>query len=102
MLAVVLAGIGFGGITAGTIHRRSARSNQLLPILLLLAAISVLLSYLFFPGELVQSPAGAFSLVSWRAVALLCSVALMFPVAFCQGFCSRPSLPTSKRVWKIG
>ncbi len=50
MLAVVLAGIGLGGIVAGAIHRRSAPLNQLLPILLLLAAIATLLSYLLFPG----------------------------------------------------
>jgi hypothetical protein len=57
MLAVVLAGIGLGGIAAGVIHRRRAQSNQLLPVLLLLAAIAVLLSYLSFPGEAVQSAA---------------------------------------------
>src|SRR5213076_981438 len=84
MLAVVLAGIGLGSIVAGAIHRRSARMNQLLPILLLLAAIAVLLSYLFFPGELVQTRAGAFDLASWRETGLL-SIALMFPVAFLSG-----------------
>jgi len=41
----------------GVIHRRRAQSNQLLPVLLLLAAIAVLLSYLSFPGEAVQSAA---------------------------------------------
>src|SRR5881392_2798886 len=84
MLAVVLAGIGLGSIVAGAIHRRSARMNQLLPILLLLAAIAVLLSYLFFPGELVQTRAGAFDLAPWRETGLL-SIALMFPVAFLSG-----------------
>src|SRR4029077_21230865 len=34
MLAIVLAGIGLGGIAAGMMLRRSARSNHLLPILL--------------------------------------------------------------------
>ena len=84
MLAIVLAGIGLGGITAGMMFRRSARSNQLLPILLLLTALSVLLSYLFFPGEAVKTPAGAFSLASWPQIALLC-LALMFPVSFLSG-----------------
>jgi len=84
MLAVVLAGIGFGGIVAGAIHRRSAPMNQLLPILLLLGAIAVLLSYFFFPGELVQTGIGAFDLASWRQIGLL-SIALMFPVAFLSG-----------------
>jgi len=84
MLAIVLAGIGLGGITAGVMLRRSARSNQLLPILLLLTALSVLLSYLFFPGEAVKTPGGAFSLASWPQIALLC-LALMFPVSFLSG-----------------
>lgn len=84
MLAVVLGGIGLGGIAAGVMLRRSARSNQLLPILLLLTAIAVLLSYLFFPGEAVKTPGGAFSLAWWPQIALLC-VALMFPVSFLSG-----------------
>jgi spermidine synthase len=83
MLAVVLAGIGFGGIVAGAIHRGGARLNHLLPILLLLAAIATLLSYLFFPQRLAQSRTGVFDL-PWRVVALL-SIALMFPVAFFSG-----------------
>ena len=83
MLAVVLAGIGFGGIVAGAIHRRSARLHHLLPVLLLSAAIATLLSYLFFPEHLVQSPTGVFDL-SWRAVALVC-IELMFPVALLSG-----------------
>jgi spermidine synthase len=84
MLAVLLVGIGLGGIAAGAIHRRSAQLNRFLPVLLLLAAIALLLSYLFFPGEAVRTPAGAFSLASWHQIALLC-LALMFPVAFLSG-----------------
>ena len=83
MLAVVLAGIGFGGIVAGAIHRASARLIHLLPVLLLLAAIAALLSYLLFPGNVAQSRTGVFDL-SWRAVALV-SIALMLPVAFVSG-----------------
>ena len=83
MLAVVLAGIGFGGIVAGAIHRRSTRLNHLLPVLLLLAAIATLLCYLFFPENLAQSRTGIFDF-SWRAVALV-SIALMFPVALLSG-----------------
>jgi spermidine synthase len=92
MLAVVLAGIGLGGVAAGAIHRRSAQLNQFLPVPLLLAAIAVLLSYLFFPGEAVRTPAGAFSLASWHQIALLC-LALMFPVAFLSGILF-PSIAT--------
>ncbi len=83
MLAVVLAGIGFGSLLAGASWRSSARSNQLLPILLLAAAILVLLSYLFFPGELISAPGGVFDLRWWQIAAL--SLALMFPVAFLSG-----------------
>jgi spermidine synthase len=84
MLAVVLAGIGLGGIAAGVINRRSAWLHQLLPALLLLAAIATLLSYVFFPGEAVRTPAGAFSLASWWQITILC-VALMFPASFLSG-----------------
>jgi spermidine synthase len=83
MLAVVLAGIGLGGVVAGAIHCRSRPLNHLLPLLLLLAAIATLLSYLFFPGELIQAPTGVFDLRWWQ-IALL-STALMFPVALLSG-----------------
>ena len=84
MLAVVLAGIGLGGTVAGAINRRSAWLYQSGPVLLLLAAIAVLLSYLFFPGEAVRTPAGAFNPASWWQIAILC-VALMFPASFFSG-----------------
>jgi spermidine synthase len=83
MLAVVLAGIGLGGVAAGAIHRGSTRTNQLLPVLLMLAAILTFLSYLFFPGELIPTRTDVFSL-SWRQIALL-SITLMFPVALLSG-----------------
>src|SRR4030095_9635223 len=89
MLAVVLAGIGLGGTVAGAINPRAAWVHQSVPILLLLAAIAVLLSYLFFPGERVRTPAGAFNLASWWQIAILC-VALMFPASFLSGI----SFPT--------
>ena len=84
MLAVVLAGIGLGGIAAGAISRRLTGPNQLVSVLLLLAAIGVLLSYLLFPGEVVEPAAGALSRASWPQIALLC-LALMFPVSFLSG-----------------
>ncbi|HZS19009.1 MAG TPA: hypothetical protein VFA51_13860 [Candidatus Udaeobacter sp.] len=99
MLATVLAGIGSGSLFAGAIQAtkrrrgrdsltsetgKTAASRAALPVLLLLAAITTLLSYVFFPGEMVKTPAGAFSLASWYQIALL-SVALMFPVAFLSG-----------------
>jgi spermidine synthase len=83
MLAVVLAGIGLGGVVAGALYRRSVRLNRLLPALLLLAAIATLLSYLLFPAELVQARTGVFDL-TWRQISLV-SMALMFPAAFLSG-----------------
>ncbi len=99
MLAVVLAGIGLGGLLGGAVQGRSRRPahdpeasrseatpglSGSLSVLLLLAAIATLLSYLFFPGEMVKTPAGAFSLASWYHIALL-SIALMFPVSLLSG-----------------
>jgi spermidine synthase len=83
MLAVVLAGIGVGGLVAGLVSHSFRRSKQMLAILLLAAAISVLLSYLLFPGELMRAPTGMFDLRWWQ-IAVLC-VALMFPVACVSG-----------------
>ena len=82
MLAMVLAGIGVGGVVAGVISP-SRRSKQLLAILLLVTAILVLLTYLLFPGELIRAPTGVFALRWWQ-IAVLC-LALMFPVAFVSG-----------------
>src|SRR5437868_653217 len=84
MLAVVLAGIGSGSIVSGTIHRGIARPSKSLPVLLLLAGITTLLSYLFFPGAAVRTSAGRFNFDSWREIGLL-SFALMFPVALLSG-----------------
>jgi spermidine synthase len=84
MLAVVLAAIGLGGVVSAAIPRRVTRSNLFLPILLLLAAMTVLLCYVFFPAQAVQTDTGLFNLDSWRQIGLL-SLALMFPVAFLSG-----------------
>jgi spermidine synthase len=83
MLAVVLGGIGLGSILTSLIRRRSAHLDQSLPILLLLAAILVLLSYWFFPSALVPASVGVFDLSWWRITLL--STALMFPVSFASG-----------------
>jgi spermidine synthase len=84
MLAVVLAGIGLGGLVSGAIHSRLARSNLLLPVLLLSAAILTLLSYEFFPAEIAQTSPNLFDIRTWPQIALL-SFALMFPAAFMSG-----------------
>ena len=51
MLAVVLFGIGMGGIVSAMIPLRAAASRLLLPILLLLTAIASLSFLLIFPGD---------------------------------------------------
>ena len=83
MLAIVLAGIGVGALVACAVFRAARGSNQILAILLLTAAISVLLSYFVFPGELIRAPTGVFDLRWWQT-AVLC-IALMFPAAFVSG-----------------
>src|ERR1700736_458382 len=83
MLAVVLAGIGLGGVAFGALPRRVTRSSQWLPILLMAAAITTLLCYLFFPTRAVES-GDRFYLADWQEIGLL-SLALMFPVAFLSG-----------------
>jgi spermidine synthase len=83
MLAVVLAGIGFGSVLSGAVSRSSSRPNQLLPVFLLTAAILVLLSYLLFPGQFIPMPTGVFDLRWWQIATL--AVALMLPVALISG-----------------
>jgi spermidine synthase len=83
MLATVLAGIGVGGLAAGAVFRSFRESNRILAILLLAAAILMLVSYLFFPGEIIRTPTGVFDLRWWQVAVL--SVALMFPVALVSG-----------------
>src|SRR5579884_580889 len=83
MLAVVLAGIGLGGVLAGATQCLAGRpGNHFLSLLLMLAAIVTLLCYIFFPGGLAYGEA-VFDLEWWR-IALLC-VALMFPAALLSG-----------------
>src|SRR5437588_3961896 len=84
MLAVVLVGIGLGGVTSSMISRRLRPPRQLLSIILLLAAIGTLLSYLFFPVPVLQGNTNAFHIESWQPIERL-SLALMFPVAFLSG-----------------
>jgi len=84
MLAVVLVGIGLGSVASSVIPGRLAPPRKLLPILLLLAAIGTLLSYLFFPVPVLQGSTNAFHIESWRQIEWL-SLALMFPVAFLSG-----------------
>jgi spermidine synthase len=80
MLAVVLSGIGLGGLAATAI----GAPRKILPLLLLLAAMATLLSYIFFPVPVLQGDRKVFYIESWAEIAQL-SVALMFPAAFLSG-----------------
>lgn len=84
MLAVVLAGIGSGGVVAGALSSRVLRSTEMISILFILAAISTLLCYWFFPIPALKQNELAFFVESWREIGLI-SAALMFPVAFLSG-----------------
>ena len=84
MLAVVLAGIGSGGIVGGIIYRRLAKPRKLLPIVLIIAAVATLLSYLFFPIPALRGTPPAYYVQVWNEIAPL-SLELMFPVAFLSG-----------------
>jgi len=84
MLAVVLAGIGLGGMSFSVIPRRFASPRQAIPVLLLLAAIGTLLSYMFFPVPALPPNKFALTTASWEQIGQL-SAALMFPVAFLSG-----------------
>src|SRR5438270_7409319 len=66
MLAVVLAGIGLGGLAASTI--RTATPRKILPVLLLLVAMGTLLSYVFFPVPVLQGDSKAFHIESWPEI----------------------------------
>jgi spermidine synthase len=82
MLAVVLAGIGLGGVFSGALSKRIRESA--LPILLILAAILTLLCYVFFPIPKLGEGEKNFYLESWTQIALI-SLELMFLVAFVSG-----------------
>ena len=79
MLAVLLSGIGLGGLTAGVVRRVVS-----VPLLLLLAALATMLCYAFFPVPTPAAQSGWLYLESPRQVAWL-AAALGFPVAFASG-----------------
>src|SRR5439155_21566093 len=71
MLAVVLAGIGLGGISFSMIPRRFASPRHAVPVLLLLAAIGTLLSYIFFPVPVLPPNKPAFTIAFLRQIGQL-------------------------------
>src|SRR5205807_573300 len=82
MLAIVLAGIGLGGVFSGALSKKIQQSA--LPILLSFAAILTLLCYVFFPIPKLGEGENNFYLEAWPQIALI-SLALMFPVALLSG-----------------
>ncbi len=82
MLAVVLAGIGLGGVIAGALQRRAARLSGWLPAILAAAGLATLISYLSF--QISFLPHADFYLDTWQEIGLL-SLLLMFPAAFFSG-----------------
>jgi spermidine synthase len=82
MLAIVLAGIGLGGMASDGLLKRMRQSA--LPILLVTAAILTPLCYILFPVPKLGEGEKNFYLESWPQIALI-SLALMFPVAFLSG-----------------
>jgi spermidine synthase len=84
MLAIVLAGIGLGGVFSSTISKRIGRHQSSLPILLIVAALLTLICYIYFPIPKLAPDEKNFYLESWKQIAVL-SCALMFPVTFVSG-----------------
>src|ERR1051326_794180 len=82
MLAVVLAGIGLGGVFSAAVSKKVRQSA--LPVLLIIATILTLLSYVLFPIPKLGPSEKNFYLEAWPQIALI-SLALMFPVAFLSG-----------------
>src|SRR5205807_8448099 len=82
LLAIVLAGIGLGGVFSGALSKKLRESA--IPILLIFAAILTLFCYVFFPIPKLGEGEKNFYLESWPQIALI-ALALMFPVAFVSG-----------------
>jgi len=84
LLAVVLAGIGLGGLTAARWLRGGRRAAPALPALALASACATLATYAGFEGVIdAFLPAGQAAAALWH-VALL-AVPLMLPVAWLSG-----------------
>ncbi len=84
MLAIVFAGIGLGGISAGAVPPRMARSSGFLPALLLSSAGTTLISYWLYPASTAHGNNLLHNLDSWKQIAWL-AFSLTFPVAFLSG-----------------
>ena len=83
MLAVILAGIGLGGVFAGWWLSREADGRRLAAPLALCIGAATLAAYAVF-GEATGVSVSAYQSVDWRYVTLL-SLVLMFPAALASG-----------------
>jgi predicted membrane-bound spermidine synthase len=83
MLAVILAGIGLGGMFAGWWLRREADGRRIAAPLALLTAAAALISFRVFEAASGVNFDG-YQTVNWRYIAML-SLTLMFPAAFVSG-----------------
>ncbi len=83
MLAVILAGIGLGGLLAGWWLRREADGRRLAAPLALATGAAALASYVLFKSASGVS-ISVYQTVDWRYVTVL-SLALMFPAALASG-----------------
>ena len=84
MLAVVLAGIGSGGLAAGFWTRNGRSLRTLLPGIALLAGLVTIWSYVLVPVARMQGAQHDIYLDRWWEIAAL-SLALMFPASFFSG-----------------
>lgn len=84
MLAVILVGIGLGGVIAGWWLSREADGRRLAAPLALGTGAATLAAYSVF-GATTGLSIGSFQGLDWRYVALL-SLVLMFPAALASGF----------------
>jgi predicted membrane-bound spermidine synthase len=83
-VAVVLAGIGTGGIVSSLLQRTALARDHLVGIVLLLASGLTVICYWFFPARLARPATGPFYGDQWWELTFLCT-ALCFPVSFCSG-----------------
>ncbi|EFL50511.1 Spermine synthase [Solidesulfovibrio fructosivorans JJ]] len=83
MLAVILAGIGLGGVFAGWWLRREADGRRITAPLVLLVGASALLSFRLFESAADLS-FSVYQTLDWRYMTVL-SLTLMFPAAFISG-----------------
>ncbi|MGC4084903.1 MAG: hypothetical protein QM736_23010 [Vicinamibacterales bacterium] len=82
MLAVVLAGIGLGGLVASLLLQRDTNSTRWLPAVACTAGLFVLLPYASFGVVTTGTQVGAWSRVLWFAIVLTLPAAVSSGVLF--------------------